>query len=299
MNIDYEYLSKIRRAVALYTKKKTSNILDGDFHSIHKGRSMEFDDLKEYTVGDDVHDIDWKSSSRMGTILVRRYVTDKRHNVMFVCDCGRKMLGDTPSGESKSELALMTFGTIAYITGRNGADFALAYPGNERASISFFKSGPEHLEALIYDYEKHVEIDGKITLEQTLKNVTAAVNKRMIIVVISDMEGIAGISEGVMRSVSSEHDLLAIGIEDAMLTGGEVFDSDLGKYEKRFLSFNDKLHELEVGERNRVIDAVSTATKQSKVSLVSISSQSEIIDNVIGLFERYRHGNYGYIKTTV
>ncbi|MBR4831324.1 MAG: DUF58 domain-containing protein [Butyrivibrio sp.] len=299
MNIDYEYLSKIRRAVALYTKKKTSNILDGDFHSIHKGRSMEFDDLKEYTVGDDVHDIDWKSSSRMGTILVRRYVTDKRHNVMFVCDCGRKMLGDTPSGESKSELALMTFGTIAYITGRNGADFALAYPGNERSSISFFKSGPEHLEALIYDYEKHVEIDGKITLEQTLKNVTAAVNKRMIIVVISDMEGIAGISEGVMRSVSSEHDLLAIGIEDAMLTGGEVFDSDLGKYEKRFLSFNDKLHELEVGERNRVIDAVSTATKQSKVSLVSISSQSEIIDNVIGLFERYRHGNYGYIKTTV
>ena len=31
MNIDYEYLSKIRRAVALYTNKKTSNILDGDF----------------------------------------------------------------------------------------------------------------------------------------------------------------------------------------------------------------------------------------------------------------------------
>ena len=66
MNIDYEYLSKIRRAVALYTNKKTSNILDGDFHSIHKGRSMEFEDLKEYALGDEVHDIDWKSSSRMG-----------------------------------------------------------------------------------------------------------------------------------------------------------------------------------------------------------------------------------------
>ena len=45
MKIDYEYLSKIRRAVALYTKRKTSNILDGDFHSIHRGRSLEFDDL--------------------------------------------------------------------------------------------------------------------------------------------------------------------------------------------------------------------------------------------------------------
>ena len=48
MKIDYEYLSKIRRAVALYTKRKTSNILDGDFRSIHRGRSLEFDDLKEY-----------------------------------------------------------------------------------------------------------------------------------------------------------------------------------------------------------------------------------------------------------
>ena len=88
MKLDYEYLSRIRRAVALYTKRKTSNILDGDFHSIHRGRSMEFDDLKTYTFGDDVHDIDWKSSSRMGDILVRRYMTDRRHNVMFVVDCG-------------------------------------------------------------------------------------------------------------------------------------------------------------------------------------------------------------------
>ena len=50
MKIDYEYLSKIRRAVALYTKRKTSNILDGDFHSVHRGRSMEFDDLKDLSV---------------------------------------------------------------------------------------------------------------------------------------------------------------------------------------------------------------------------------------------------------
>ena len=54
MQLDYDYLSRIRRAVALYTNRKTSNILDGDFHSIHRGRSMEFDDLKLYTFGDDV-----------------------------------------------------------------------------------------------------------------------------------------------------------------------------------------------------------------------------------------------------
>ena len=299
MNIDYEYLSRIRRAVALYTNRKTSNILDGDFHSIHKGRSMEFDDLKEYNIGDDVHDIDWKSSSRMGTTLVRRYVTDRRHNVMFICDCGRKMLGDTLKGESKRELALMTFGTLAYITGRNGADFALAHPAPGSMSISLFKSGAEHLEALLYEYEKHVGEDMGLTLEEALKNVVSVVHKKMIIVLISDMEGIASVSGNVMRAVTSEHDLLAFGIEDAMLTGGDTFDNDLGRYEKRFLSFNDRLHKLELEERNEIYGIASDNTKHSKVSLVSISSQSEIIDSSIVLFERYRHGNYGYIKTTV
>ena len=156
MQLDYEYLSRIRRAVALYTNRKTSNILDGDFHSIHRGRSMEFDDLKLYSFGDDVHDIDWKSSSRMGDILVRRYMTDRRHNVMFVCDCGVKMKGDTMAGHSKKELALMTFGTIAYITGRNGADYAMAIPRDNRAMISLFRSGPEHMERLLYEYEKEI-----------------------------------------------------------------------------------------------------------------------------------------------
>ncbi len=299
MNIDYEYLSRIRRAVALYTNKKTSNILDGDFHSIHKGRSMEFDDLKEYNIGDDVHDIDWKSSSRMGTTLVRRYVTDRRHNVMFVCDCGHKMLGDTPKGESKREVALMTFGMLAYITGRNGADFAITYPSESNLSVSMFKSGPEHLEALLYEYEKHIESDGKISLEQTLKNVISAVHKKMIIIVISDMDGIASIDGNVMRAVTTDHDLLAIGIEDAMLTGGAAFDNDLGRYEKRFLSFNDKLHKLELEEREMVNNIIADNTKHSKVSLISVSAQSEIIDSAIVLFERYRHGNYGYIKTTI
>ena len=144
MNLDYELLTKIRRAVALYTTRKTSNILEGDYRSIYKSRSMDFEDLKEYTLGDEVHDIDWKSSSRMGTTLVRRYMTDRRHNVMFVCDCGSKMMGDTAAGESKKELALTTFGTIAYISQKNGADVALAYPCNNTSAISIFKSDTAH-----------------------------------------------------------------------------------------------------------------------------------------------------------
>ena len=293
MKIDYEYLSKIRRAVALYTKRKTSNILDGDFHSIHRGRSMEFDDLKEYAVGDDVHDIDWKSSSRMGTILVRRYMTDRRHNVMFICDRGSKMMGDTTGGESKKELMLMTFGTLSYIVGRNGADYAMAVPGEHNAAISYFKSGTDHLEKLLYDYESKVAADCPYTLSQTLTEVLNTVHKRMIIFLLTDMEGLSQLNEGMVRSITKEHDLLIINVEDAFLTGDTVFDNDIRRYERFFLSHSKALHREEMRIREEIIKTTSEICKRNKACLVTISKEEEIIESTISLLERYRNGYYG------
>lgn len=299
MQLDYEYLSRIRRAVSLYTNRKTSNILDGDFHSIHRGRSMEFDDLKEYTFGDDVHDIDWKSSCRMGDILVRRYMTDRRHNVMFICDCGLKMSGDTPGGDSKKELALMTFGTIAYITGRNGADYALAYPNGNKAMISLFRSGPDHMEKLIYDLEKKMDQEQQVTVSEVIKEVMSTVHKKMIIFLITDMEGLRNLDGNMLRGITMDHDLMIINIEDAMLTGDIVYDTEVSLYEKLFFSHNKALRQEEIRIRKEILDNASILCKQNKVGLTSISTESQIIDATIDLLERYRHGYYGYITTTV
>ena len=49
-------------------------MLDGEHGSIHKGRSMDFDDLREYVLGDDVKDLDWKATARSGRPLVKRFV---------------------------------------------------------------------------------------------------------------------------------------------------------------------------------------------------------------------------------
>ncbi len=293
MKIDYEYLSRIRRAVALYTKRKTSNILDGDFHSVHRGRSMEFDDLKEYVYGDDVSDIDWKSSSRMNTILVRRYMTDRRHNVMFICDRGQKMLGDTSKGEAKKELLLMTFGTLAYIVGRNGADFALSYSGEHSAVKSYFKSGTDHLEKLLYDYEARCTTDSAYSLTQTMEEVLNTVRKKMIIFLLTDMEGLSRISEGLIKSITTGHDLLVINIDDAYLTGDVVFDNEQGLYEKFFLSHSKALHQEEVRQREEILERASQICKRNKACLTTIRREEEIIESTISLLERYRNGYYG------
>lgn len=293
MNIDYDYLSRIRRAVSMYTNRKTSNILDGDFHSIYKGRSNEFEDLKEYAYGDDVHDIDWKASSRMGQVLVRRYMVERRHNVMFVCDRGEKMLGDTSKGESKKEIMLMTFGSLAYIMGRNGADFALSYADEHSVNKSYFRSGSDHLERLLYDYEKKCTINPSYSLAETVEDILNSTFKRMIIFIITDMDGLAKLSEGLVRSVTTKHDLFIVNIDDAYLTGEEVFDNEVGLYEKLFLSHNRALHEEERRIRAQILNNASLICKRNKAALMTIASESEIIERTIALTERYRNGYYG------
>ena len=126
IHLNYDYLDRVRRAAELYTKRKTSDLLDGDFQSRMHGRSLDFDDLREYHYGDDVNYIDWKSSSRAGRTLVRRYFADRKHNVLFIGDTGKKMTGDTPAGESKEHIALMAFG-IAAVAFRKGIDKGSAH----------------------------------------------------------------------------------------------------------------------------------------------------------------------------
>ena len=49
LDLNYDYLDRVRRAAALYTKRKTSDLLEGDYSSMQHGRSLDFDDLRETT----------------------------------------------------------------------------------------------------------------------------------------------------------------------------------------------------------------------------------------------------------
>ena len=200
IDLKFDYLDRVRKIAALYTKRKTSDLLDGDFHSLQHGRSLDFDDLREYRFGDDVNLIDWKSSSRAGKTLIRRYFAERRHNVLFVGDTGLKMTGDTPAGESKEQIALMAFGIAAYLFGKQGVNYALSCCDREGQRITPFLSGPGHLEELLYSYKKAIE-SGEPTQSfgQTLFKTASSFVRHTVMILITDSEGLAQLDEGLIR----------------------------------------------------------------------------------------------------
>lgn len=299
MKIDYDYLDRIRRAAVLFTTRKTSDLLEGDFRAMQHGRSLEFDDLQEYHYGDNINDIDWKSSSRTNRILVRRYIAERRHNVMLVGDTGLKMTGDTPAGESKEEIALLTFGIAAYLVGRQGADYALAFENEAGPFISGFQNSPRHLQELLYSYKaaleagaaekrKEKEEEEETSFALQLERVARTVPRSMIMVGITDADGLAQVDERLIRHLTARNDVYFVKIEDAFLTTPDAVDLGTGRFEDAYLTGSRSLRRAEENLRREMDRQAQRILTPYKAFYADVSRQEQIIDTIIALFRRRR-----------
>ena len=291
--MNYDYLTKIRASVALYSSKKASNPLSGEFRSIFRGRSLDFDDLREYAYGDNVKDIDWKASSKTGKILIRRYIAEKKHNVLFVCDGGRRMLADTSEGSSKMDIAITTLGTIAFLIDRHGDDFAMMHSIDKGYDFTYFRSGNVHFENIMNRYAETIKLEPKYNIGEVLDYVTENIRRNMVLFVITDMAGVRTIDEKLLKKLTYNSDVMVINIDDAYLHGENVYDMDEGRYaDSLFLHSNIHFRAEERNRRKHMEEAVELF-KKYKVGLTSIKNEDEIVDNIVELFERHRYENIG------
>ena len=287
LDLNYDFLDRVRRVAALYTKRKTSDLLEGDYRSMQHGRSLDFDDLREYRYGDDVNYIDWKSSSRVGKTLIRRYFADRKHDVLFIGDTGKKMTGDTPAGESKEQIALMAFGVAAYLLGKQGVNYALSYCGSEGGRISSFTSGPMHLEELISGYKEAIECGvPKKSFYDTVADTASVFTRHMVMIIITDAEGLAEMDMALVKRLVYYNDVYIFKIEDAPLTAEDAYDLDDDVFADPFLAICKDLRDKEAQIREGLEKTADHLLTRNRIFYAAISREEEIVDTLIALFGR-------------
>ncbi|MCK4888634.1 MAG: DUF58 domain-containing protein, partial [Candidatus Aminicenantes bacterium] len=115
--ISEEILRKIRR-IEIISKKSSSEVFSGEYHSAFKGRGMEFSEVREYYPGDEIRFIDWNVSSRMGKIYVKQFVEERELTVILAVDLSSSL--DFFSGEkSKKDIAAEISAIIAFTANSN------------------------------------------------------------------------------------------------------------------------------------------------------------------------------------
>lgn len=284
-----KYITKIKANLSIYTKRKTSNILEGSYNSIYKGKSMNFEDLREYVIGDNVKDIDWKASARSNKILIKQYIAEKKHNVLFILDTGKKMLADTRDLDSKKDVALMATGTIAYLVDKHGDSISAIYNGKDNIKLFPFKTGLYNIEKILNSYER--EIDAENSLEDLISYVLKFIRRRMIIFVITDIDGMSNISENTLKKLSLLHDVMFINISDALMTGYNAFDIEQDSYIPDYILEDEKLKDIELEIKSKIYDETKERFKRYKIVTTTINKQKDIVNDVLKLLERRKHAN--------
>ncbi|MCR5654618.1 MAG: DUF58 domain-containing protein [Lachnospiraceae bacterium] len=297
--MNYDYLAKIQAEIQLHTTRVTSNLLDGEFRSIYRGRSLEFDDLKEYSQEDSVRDIDWKSSSKAGKTLVRRYVADKKHNVLFIADSGLKMLADSSAGEPKKDLALNCLAATGYIIDRHGDDIAFLSMSSDEIDFVNFQSGMTHLQKCLSFYERDVDSfklfreESPYTLKMLMTYALEHIRKHMMIFVITDFAGLDTLDDELLAKLTINNDVFVFNIDDAYYTSGHAFDMDENRYVDDYLGSNRLLRALERTKRGEVVGAMSERCRRYRMNMETIKKEDDIIDSIVNLLEKHSHANYG------
>lgn len=206
--------------MSIFAHRKARGMLDGEYGSVFKGRSLDFDDLRAYLPGDEVRDIDWKASARHGSPLIKRYVAVRRQTVLLVTDTGRNMAASSLGGEAKKDVAVMALGVVGYLAHRHGDVVGLVC-GDESSSRSLpAKAGEAHLERLLRAVNDSTALTSpRSSIGEQLSYVARNFGQRMLLFVVADEVVPDAGMERLLRRLRAQHEVLWLTVRDAQLAG--------------------------------------------------------------------------------
>lgn len=287
------YLTTAKLNVDIFAKSKAVSMLDGTYQSIYKGKSQNFDELREYNVGDNVRDIDWRASARSMNILVKDYIAEKKHNVFFIIDGKYQMYANANLEEMKTDIAIDTAATISYVAYKNGDFIGAIYTTNGDIVFHPFKQNLFNIEHILKSYDEAMEKNFKkkddTSLNKSLLYATNFIKRRMILFIITDIVGLEDIDDDLLKTLSFRNDVMVINIKDIDLFEKKSYDLEKKRYFASMLLHKKKLVELEAQEKERVFQECENKLIRNKVAMVTIESNEEIAPKIIELLEKNRN----------
>ena len=205
-----EILKKIRR-IELRTRRLVNSVFAGQYHSVFKGRGMNFEEVREYAPGDEIRSIDWNVTARMNAPYIKKFTEERELTVMLVVDVSASgMFGSVEL--SKRELAAEVASILAFSAINNNDKVGLIlFTGCVELFIPP-KKGRLHTLRLIREM-LYFEPTGRGTdLAGALDYMNRVLPRRSVVFLISDF-----MAEGFEKSLtvtSRRHDVVAMPVSD-------------------------------------------------------------------------------------
>lgn len=281
-----ELLKKIRN-IEIKTRGLSSNIFAGEYHSAFKGRGMTFSEVREYQYGDDIRDIDWNVTARMGHPYVKVYEEEREMTVMLLVDVSRSRLFGAV-GEEKREMIAEIAATIAFSAISNNDKIGMLFFSDKIEKFIPPKKGKKHILFLIRELLDFTPENPGTDIGVALRYFTDAQKKRSTTFLISDFIDSHDFSRP-LSIAARKHDLIAVQVydrRDASLPDvGMMRVADLETGADRWIDTSNK-------KVRRAYDrwwydrqqAMTEAMQRSRVDIASVSTDEDYVKSLMALF---------------
>ena len=205
-----EILKKIR-TLEIKTKGLVETAFAGDYHSVFKGRGMNFEEVREYQPGDEIRAIDWNVTARLGDAFVKKFTEERELTVMLIVDVSAS--GNFGSStQSKRELAAEVACLLAFSAIRNNDKVGLLLFSDRVELFIPPKKGRSHtlrlIREILFFQPKGRGTDPALALDYLNKIVT----RRAVVFFISDFQ--APDFSHTLAVSGRRHDFIAVHIQD-------------------------------------------------------------------------------------
>ncbi|HCY76395.1 MAG TPA: DUF58 domain-containing protein [Ignavibacteriales bacterium] len=205
-----ELLKQVRQ-IEIRTKGLVNQVFSGEYHSVFKGRGMEFSEVREYQFGDDIRNIDWNVTARFGHPYIKVFEEERELTVMLMVDLsGSLMFGSV--AKTKQRIAAELSAILAFSALKNNDKVGLILFTDKIEKFVPPRKGRKHVLRIIREVLSF-EPEGKTTnIKGALEFMNNAIKKKSIAFLISDFldEGY----EKILRIVGRKHDLIGIVLDD-------------------------------------------------------------------------------------
>src|SRR4026209_2108143 len=205
-----EILKKIR-ALEIKTRGLVETAFAGDYHSVFKGRGMNFEDVREYQPGDEIRAIDWNVTARLGTAYVKKFTEERELTVVLVVDVSASGSFGSVS-QSKRELAAEVACLLAFSAIRNNDKVGLLLFSDRVELFIPPKKGRSHTLRIIREI-LFFEPAGRGTAPAlALDYLNKVITRRAVVLFISDFQ--TGDFSRELSVSGRRHDFTAVHIQD-------------------------------------------------------------------------------------
>ncbi|MFI3291078.1 MAG: DUF58 domain-containing protein [Opitutales bacterium] len=294
-----QMLKKVRQ-IEIRTNRQVSDALAGSYHSVFKGRGMDFEESREYQVGDDIRSIDWNVTARTNKAHIKLFKEERELTIMLLVDLSAS--GLFGSVESKREKMAEIASCLAFSASYNNDKVGLALFTDKVELLVPPRKGRKHILRLIRDILFFEPKSATTNISIALDEVNRLLKRRSIVFLLSDfLQETNGFlasdsKSSLMKSLSltnQRHDMLCFNVYDIrereLPDIGTICleDSETGETLDVNTSNKNFRQQYEYFNTQRLRDFKRNLAKNA-IDMLEIDSTKDYIKSLKDFFEKRR-----------